>query len=221
MLWVGALMAACGGGESLTYDETVDFMASAAKRTAGAAFSMEDTNISVVETEDSTEEHTDYVFSLSYVPERGVFGRQEIINPYAPPKKSNFITTDDGRHFEYMESERCFSDNPSSTVQGGPFQMNLMYAGVDTPQNFIGGKRVVEDGSVKEIVEFETRQGGNFTFTIQDGFLIESAFYVESDDFGRLVGAGFDGKIVAKKHMRRFYDIGVVKKFPVLEPICE
>ena len=43
MLWVGALMAlvACGGGESLTYDESIDSISSAMARTMAAEFSIE------------------------------------------------------------------------------------------------------------------------------------------------------------------------------------
>ena len=223
LLALGAVvaLAACGGGESLTYEESVALLTSAGEKTVATAYSIEDTNISVVEMEDSQGEYIDYVFSLNYVPEQGVFGYQEIFNPYDPPEKSNFITTDDGRHFEYVESERCFSDSPKLTVQGGAVQMDLLYAGVNTRQNFIGGRRVIEDDLIKEIVEFETSEGGSFTFTVQGGVLTESAFYIESDDFGRLVGAGFDGRILAKKYVRRFYDIGVEKEFPASEPICE
>ena len=61
----------------------------------------------------------------------------------------------------------------------------------------------------------------NFTFTIEGGFLVGQMVYVEGDIYGRLVGAGFDGKILAKKSVRRYYDMGAEKEFPVPEPICE
>ena len=212
---------ACGGGEPLTYEESMELLESAAVRTVAGAFSLEDTNISIVETEDSPGEYIDTVFVLNYVPERGVFGYQGTFNPYAPPEKRNFLTTEDDRHFEYIESELCFTDNPSLMVDGDVAQNDLTYARFKTPQNFIGGKRVVEDGSIREIIEFEAGEGGTFSFIIEDGLLAEHVLHMEGDSFGRLVGAGFDGKIVAKKYVRMYYDIGVEKEFPAPEPICE
>ena len=89
------------------------------------------------------------------------------------------------------------------------------------PDEYVGGKRVVQDGSTTETIEFETGTGSTDSFTIQDGLLVEAVQYVQFDGYGRRVGDGFDGKIVAKKYIRRYYDIGVKKEFPVPEPICE
>ena len=215
-------LAACGGGESLTYDESMDLLASAMERTYAGAFSLEDTNVSVVETENSQGEYINTVFVSHYVPERGVFGYQEDFNPYAPPKKLNFLTTDDGRHFEYVELERCYSDEPYLRVVdgGGPGSVVLPPI-VHQTDKFINGSRFVEEGATKEVIEFEGFGGGNLTFMIEGGFLVGQIVYAQGDNFGRLVGEGFDGRILAERYVRRFYDIGVEKEFPVPEPICE
>ena len=214
-------LAGCGRGESLSYEESLDLLESAVGQTYAGAFSLEDTNTSVVETEDSQGEHVDTVFVSHYVPERGVFGYQEVFNPYAPPKKSNFLTTDEGRHFEYMESDMCYSDEPYLRVDGGISRSELLPPIVQQSDKFVNGSRYVEEGSTKEVIEFEGFGGGSFTLTIEDGFLIGQMVYIEDDIYGRLVGAGFDGRILAKKYVRRYYDIGVEKQFPVPEPICE
>lgn len=215
------MLAACGGGEPLTYDESMDLLASAMERTHAGAFSLEDTNVSVVETEDSQGEYINTVFVLHYVPERGVFGYQEDFNPYAPPKKLNFLTTDDGRHFEYVELERCYSDEPYLRVDGGGPGSVVLPPIAWQSDKFISGRRFVEEGSTKEVIEFEGFGGGNLTFTIEGGFLVGQMVYAQGDNFGRLVGDGFDGKIVAEKTVTLYYDIGVAKEFPVPEPICE
>ncbi len=219
------LLVACGGGESLSYEESLGLLTSAVERTYAGAFSLENTNINVVETEDSQGEYIYAVFVLHYVPERGSFGYQETFNPYAPPKKSHFLVTDDGRHYEFMEIEQCFSDNSYLIVSVDPSES---YARQQLPpivrvqENFIDGNRTIEEGVTKEIIELNTfGRGGTFKLTILDGFLIESILYVEEDNFGRLVWAGFDGKIVAKKDVLRYHDIGVAKEFPAPEPICE
>lgn len=214
-------LAACGGGESLSYDESMDLLAGAVERTHVGAFSLEDTNISVVETEDSQGEYIDTVFVLHYVPERGVFGYQEAFNPYAPLEKSNFLTTVDDRHFEYVESERCYSDEPYLRVDGGDPGSEVLPPIVWQSDKFISGSRFVEEGPTKEVIEFEGIGGGSFTFTIEGGFFVGQMVYIEDDIYGRLVGEGFDGRILAKKYVRRYYDIGVEKEFPVPEPICE
>ncbi|MDE2688723.1 MAG: hypothetical protein OXI16_14690 [Chloroflexota bacterium] len=225
-LALSALVApACGSGESLSYEESMELLESAAQRTAAGMFTFEVSNISVVETEDSPGEYIDTVFVLHYVPERGSFGYQETFNPYAPPKKSHFLATDDGRHYEFMEIEQCFSDNPYLIVSGDPsesYARQLLPPIVWVQENFIDGNRTIEEGVTKEIIEFNTfGLGGTFKLTILDGFLIEGILYVEEDNLGKLVGAGFDGKILAKKYVRRYYDIGVEKEFPAPEPICE
>ena len=52
---VGALLTGCGG-DSLTYEESMALLASAGEKAVAAAYSIENTNISVVETEDSPKE---------------------------------------------------------------------------------------------------------------------------------------------------------------------
>ena len=221
LLTATLLFVACGGGESLTYEESMDLLESAVEQTHAGAFSLEDTNISVVETEDSQGEYIHTVFVSHYVPERGVFGYQEVFNPYAPPEKSNFLTTDEGGQFEYVESERCFSDDPYLRVDGGGLGSDALPPIVWESDRFVNGRRFVEEGLTREIIEFEGIGGGNFTYTIEDGFLVGQMAYIEDDVFGRLVGAGFDGKILAWKYVRRYYDIGVTKELPAPEPICE
>ena len=223
MLWLGAFMAlaACGGGESLTYDESIDSISSAMARTVAGEFSSDDSGIDVVEIDNSTGEYTFNIFSLYFDPERGWFGYSEDKNPFGPPARWRFLNTG-GADYEFIEEGECYSDNPTFIVQGGPIKSDLILPPVVMmPDKYIGGKRVVQDGSTTEIIEFETGPGSTFSFTIQDGLLVEAVQYVQHDGFGRRVGDGFDGKIVAKKYIRRYYDIGVEKDFPVPEPICE
>ena len=227
MLWLGALMAlaACGGGESLTYDESMDLLSNAMRRTVAGAYSLDDTGIDVVEMDNSTGEYTFYIFSVYFDPERGWFGYMEDRNPFAPPVRRHFLTAD-GADYEFIEARQCYSDNPTVTAQVGPIGLDqnpllMLPPVVMMPDKYIGGKRVIQDGSTTETIEFETGTGSTDSFTIQDGLLVDAVHYVQYDGYGRRVGDGFDGKIVAKKYIRRYYDIGVKKDFPVPEPICE
>ena len=67
MLWLGAFMAlaACGGGESLTYDESIDSISSAMARTMAAEFSIESRSVYIVETADSIEEYTYNIYQFN------------------------------------------------------------------------------------------------------------------------------------------------------------
>ena len=221
MLWLGALMAlaACGSGESLTFDESMDLLSSAMAGTVAGEFSIDDTGIEVVEMDNSTGEYTFSIFSVYFDPGRGWFGYMEDRNPFVPPVRQHFLTTG-GVDYEFIEEGQCYSDNPTLIVTGGPIRLDLMLPNM-MPDKYVGGKRVVQDGSTTETIEFETGRGSTNSFTLQDGFLVEWVFYVQYDGLGRRVGDGFDGKIVAKKYIRRYYDIGVEKDFPVPEPICE
>ena len=211
MLWLGAFMAlaACGGGESLTFDESMDLLSSAMAGTVAGEFSIDDTGIDVVEMDNSTGEYTFNIFSMYFDPERGWFGYSEDRNPFAPPARRRFLTTG-GADYEFIEEGQCYSDNPTFIVKGGPIRSDLMLPNMMADE-YVGGKRVVQDGSTTEIIEFETGTGSTDSFTIQDGLLVEAVQYVQFDGFGRRVGDGFDGKIVAKKYIRRYYDIGVKK----------
>ena len=227
MLWLSAFMAlaTCGGGESLTFEESVDLIKRAAARTWAGELSFDDTGIDVVEMDNSTGEYIFNIFSMYYEPGRGWFGYMEDRNPFAPPVRQHFLTTG-SVDYEFIEEGQCYSDNPTLIAHPGPIQLNpiqvdLMPPNVLRSDKFIEGKRVVQDGSTTETIEFETGPGSTYSFIIQDGLLVETVHYVQHDGFGRRVGAGLDGKIVAKKYIRRYYDIGVKKDFPVLEPICE
>ena len=124
MLWLGALMAlaACGGGESLTYDESMDSISSAMARTVAGEFSIDDTSIDVVEMDNSTGEYTFNIFSVYFDPERGWFGYSEDRNPFAPPARRRFLTTGGVRTMSSLKSYQCYSDNPTFIVQGGPIR---------------------------------------------------------------------------------------------------
>ena len=157
------------------------------------------------------------MFSVVYFePGRGWFGYKETFNPFASPKELHFLTYN-GEDYEFIESMQCYSDDPTLTVHSGPIQPELMLPNVLRPDKYAEGKRVVQDGSTTETIEFETGPGSTYSFIIQDGLLVETVHYVQDDRFGRRVGDGFDGKIVAKKYIRRYYDIGVKKDFPVPE----
>ena len=158
MLWLGALMAlaACGSGESLTFDESMDLLSSAMAGTVAGEFSIDDTGIEVVEMDNSTGEYTFSIFSVYFDPGRGWFGYMEDRNPFVPPVRQHFLTTG-GVDYEFIEEGQCYSDNPTFIVQGGPIRSDLMLPNM-MPDEYVGGKRVVQDGSTTETIEFETGQ---------------------------------------------------------------
>ena len=84
MLWLGAFMAlaTCGGGESLTFEESVDLIKRAAARTWAGELSFDDTGIDVVEMDNSTGEYIFNIFSMYYEPGRGWFGYKETFNRF-------------------------------------------------------------------------------------------------------------------------------------------
>ena len=221
MVWLGALMAlaACGGGEPLTFDESMDLLSSALDTIFADRFSSYDISVEMVEMNGSLREYTKDTLSMYYDRERGQFGYEETNNPFASPDRRNFLTKD-GADYEFIESRQCYSDNPTFIVGSDSDQYNLLMPNMEMAKYF-RGRRVVENGSVKEEIEFEMQLGGTLIYTVEDGALVEMVLYVEGDNYGRRVGDGFDGKIVAKKYIRRYYDIGEKKDFPVPEPICE
>ena len=223
MVWLGALMAlaACGGGESLTFDESMDLLSSALDTTFADRFSYDSITVEMVERDGSLREYTQDTYNIYYDRNRGQFGYAEINNPFAPLDRRHFLTVD-SVNYEFIESRQCYSDNPTFIVfwDPDPDYYQLMMPNMEMAK-YTGGRRVLENGSVKEVIEFERRPGSTDTYTVEDGALVETVVYIEGDVYGRRVGDGFDGKIVAKKYIRRYYDIGEKKDFPVPEPICE
>ena len=226
MPWVGALMAlvACGGGESLTYDESIDSISSAMARTMAAEFSIESRSVYIVETADSIEEYTYSTYQFNIESAQSFFGYEEDRNPFAPPVTRHSVTLED-KYYEFVDSSQCYSYNPRVIYMdggGGTFGTFGSYKReLYRDYDYSGRKWVAEDGSSVTLIEFESDPDTRFSFKVENGFLVEQVFYSESDTYGILVGDDHDGKIVAKRDVTRYYDIGVKKDFPVLEPICE
>ena len=224
MLWLGALMAlvACGGGESLTYDESIDSISSAMARTMAAEFSIESRSVYIVETADSIEEYTYNSYQFNIESAQSFFGYEEDRNPFAPPVTRHFVTLED-KYYEFVDSYQCYSDNQRvKYMDGGTFGTFPSYKReLYRDYDYSGRKWVAEDGSSVTLIEFESDPDTRFSFKVENGFLVEQVFYSESDTYGILVGDDHDGKIVAKRDVARYYDIGVKKDFPVPEPICE
>ena len=224
MLWVGALMAlvACGGGESLTYDESIDSISSAIARTMAAEFSIESRSVYIVETADSIEEYTYNIYQFNIESALNFFGYEEDRNPFAPPVTRHSVTLE-GKYYEFVDSYQCYSYNPGVIyMDGGTVGTFASYnRELYRDYDYSGRKWVAEDGSSVALIEFESDPDTRFSFKVENGFLVEQVFYSESDTYGILVGDDHDGKIVAKKDVTRYYDIGVKKDFPVPEPICE
>ena len=225
MLWLGAFMAlaACGGGESLTYDESIDLISSAMARTMAAEFSIESRSVYIVETADSIEEYTYNIYQFNIESALNFFGYEEDRNPFAPPVTRHSVTLE-GKYYEFVDSYQCYSYNPQVKFIGDertfgtfPSYKRELYRNYD----YSGRKWVAEDGSSVALIEFESDPDTRFSFKVENGFLVEQVFYSESDTYGILVEDDHDGKIVAKKDVTRYYDIGVKKDFPVPEPICE
>ena len=227
MLWLGVLMAlaACGGGESLTYDESIDSIS----RTMAAEFSIESRSVYIVETADSItadsiEEYTYNIYQVTFESAQSFFGYEEDRNPFAPPVTRHFVTLE-GKDYEFVDSYQCYSDNPRVIYMdggGGTFGTFGSYKReLYRDYDYSGRKWVAEDGSGVTLIEFESDPDTRFSFKVENGFLVEQVFYSESDTYGILVGDDHDGKIVAKRDVTRYYDIGVKKDFPVPEPICE
>ena len=214
-------LAACGGGESLTYDESIDLISSAMARTMAGEFSIDDTGIDVVETADSIEEYTYKTYQFNIESAQSFFGYEEDRNPFAPPVTRHSVTLED-KYYEFVDSSQCYSYNPGVIYYGGTVGTFASYnRELYRDYDYSGRKWVAEDGSSVTLIEFESDPDTRFSFKVENGFLVEQVFYSESDTYGILVGDDHDGKIVAKKDVTRYYDIGVKKDFPVPEPICE
>ena len=217
-----ALVAAACGGESLAYDEAMDLLSSASERTVAGEFSVESHSVYIVEKGDSLEEYTYNSYTVHFESDRRFFGYDENRNPLSPPEILRYVVLE-GEEYEFIDADQCYSDMPQVTrLGGGTFEtigpaMRELYRDYD----YSSKKWGTEDGSSVTLIEFKPDPDARFSFKVQDGFLVESTYYSEDDSYGRLVGDGFDGKIVAKLNVTRFYDIGVKKEFPVPEPICE
>ena len=215
-------LAACGGGESLTYDESIDSISSAMARTMAAEFSIESRSVYIVETADSIEEYTYNIYQFNIESALNFFGYEEDRNPFAPPVTRHSVTLE-GKYYEFVDSSQCYSYNPRvKYMDGGTSGTFASYKReLYRDYDYSGRKWVAEDGSSVALIEFESDPDTRFSFKVENGFLVEQVFYSESDTYGILVGDDHDGKIVAKRDVARYYDIGVKKDFPVPEPICE
>ena len=120
MPWVGSLMAlvACGGGESLTYDESIDSISSAMAMTMAADFSIESRSVYIVETADSIEEYTYNSYQVNIESAQNFFGYEDDRNPFAPSETRHFVTLE-GKNYEFVDSYQCYSDNPGVTYMDG------------------------------------------------------------------------------------------------------
>ena len=198
MLWLGAFMAlaACGGGESLTFDESMDLLSSAMAGTVAGEFSIDDTGIDVVEMDNSTGEYTFNIFSMYFDPERGWFGYSEDRNPFAPPARRRFLTTG-GADYEFIEEGQCYSDNPTFIVQGGPIRSDLMLPNM-MPDEYVGGKRVVQDGSTTETIEFETGQEVQTPSHSKMDFWLSGYFTYSTTDLAGVLGTVSMGRLSPK-----------------------
>ena len=259
MLWLGALMAlvACGGGESLTYDESMDLLASAMERTIASEYSAEGNTVYVVDMGDSLREYTYSGYEIHHKSSRNFFSYHVTRNPLSPPEISKSIVLE-GKMYEFVDADRCYSHDAQKTVSASGTQVTTTTTSevqetsipdvkvttsftatsdrfgsstfdrfgpytrkIYRDYDYSGERWVEEDGSSVALIEFESDPDFRFSFKVRDGYMVESKVHSERDNHGKLVRDGFDDKIVAKKTLTRYYNIGVRKEFPVPEPICE